>query len=132
MIEKQLRMTLSFKVYVEEITDESLREYYQRFSNYDELIGDVELWANLSRQIRLQHALLEDEDALRKFLTFVVSDEVDSSINSQLGEVFGVGGRRNEEDILAPVFSRLGEEDARYFHEVSEAGTLFESIEVLS
>lgn len=51
---------------------------------------------------------------------------------SLLGEVFGVGGERSEEDILGPVFRRLSAEDERYFREASEAGELFEIIEVLS
>lgn len=132
MVEKRLRMSLDFEVSVEEITDESLREHYRRSSNYAEIVGDLEVWANLSRQIRLQRALFEDEEALRRFLAFVVTDEVDSSLDSRLGEVFGVSGNQNEEEILGPVFGRLEEEDARYFREVSAAGSLFESIEVLS
>lgn len=131
-IAKRLRMTLDFEVEVAQITDESLREHYRHSSNYEELVGDAELWANLGRQVRLQRALLEDEEALRQFITFVVADEVDASTNSLLGEVFGVGGERSEEDILGPVFRRLSAEDARYLREASEVGELFESIEVLS
>jgi hypothetical protein len=43
-----------------------------------------------------------------------------------------VGGEQAEEDILGPVFGRLGEDDARFFREVSAEGALFDSIEVLS
>lgn len=132
LITKQLRMTLDFEVEVEEVTDESLRDYYSRWSNYEEIVGDAELWANLSRQISLQRALLEDEAALRNYLVYVAADRVDPSSDSRLCEIFGVGGKQAEEDILGPVFGRLGEEDARYFSEVSVEGALFESIEVLS
>lgn len=132
MTEKRLRMTLDFEVEVEELTDERLREYYRRFGNYEELVGDTETWENISRQRRLQRALLEDEEALGRFLTYVVVDEVDSRLDSRLGETFHVRGARAEEDILGPVFARLGENDARYFREVTETGTLWEAVEALS
>lgn len=131
-LQKRLRITLDFKVSVSEITDESLREYYRPFINYEDLVGDAEFWANISRQARLQKVLLEDKEALRRFLTYIVIDEVDSSFDSRLGEVFGVNGEWIEEEILEPVFSRLDEDDARYFREVSEAGALWENVEVLS
>jgi hypothetical protein len=131
-LKKQLRMTLDFMVSVNEITDESLRDYYRAFISYEELVGDAELWANIGRQVRLQKVLLEDDEALRRFLTYVVVNEVDSSLDSRLGEVFSVSGECIEEEIFEPVFSRLGEDDARYFREVSEGGALWENVEVLS
>lgn len=131
-LKKQLRMTLDFKVSVNEITDESLREYYRPFTNYADIVGDAEFWANIGRQVRLQKVLLEDEEALRRFLAYVVVDEVDSTFDSRLREVFGVNGEWIEEEILEPVFSRLDEDDAKYFREVSEAGALWENVEVLS
>jgi hypothetical protein len=132
VLEKQLRMVLDFEVVVEELTEEALHAHYRRMRNYEELVGDSEGWENLRRQIRLHRALLEDEVALPKFLTLVVVDEVDSRLDSRLGKVFGVGGMWGEEEILGPIFSRLGEEDERYFREVSAATALFDSIEVLS
>jgi hypothetical protein len=132
VLEKQMRMVLDFEVEVEELTEEALHAHYRRFRNYEELVDDPEGWENLRRQFRLQRALLEDETALPKFLTLVVVDEVDSRLDGRLGEVFGVGGMWSEEEILGPVFSQLGEEDERYFREVSAATALFDSIEVLS
>lgn len=132
MIEKRLRMSLDFEVSVSEITDESMRDYYRRFRNFEAMVGDEEFWANLSRQVRLQRALLEDDESLCRFLTYAVVNEVDSRLDSRLGEVFSVNGRRIEEEILEPLFSRLGEEDAQYFMEMSAAGTLWENVEVMN
>jgi len=129
---KRLRMVLDFDVTVEELTDESLREYYRRFRSYEEMAGDLETWANVTRQLRLQRALLEDEEALGRFLTQVVVDEVDSRLDSRLGEVFGVSGMLAEEEILGRVFSRLDEEDAEFYRELSEGEVLHENIEALS
>lgn len=120
MIAKRLRMVLDFEVTVEELTEESLHEYYRRFKIYEEQAGDAETWANVTRQLRLQRALLQDGEALGRFLTLVVVDEVDSRLDSRLGEVFGVGGMWGEEEILGRVFSRLGEEDAQFYRELSE------------
>jgi hypothetical protein len=80
----------------------------------------------------LQRALLEDDEALRRFLTYVVTNEVDPSIDSRLREEFRVGGERADEVILESVFLRLEAEDARYFREASKSESLFEAVEALS
>jgi hypothetical protein len=132
MLKKRLRMVLDFEVTVEELTEEGLREYYRRFKSYEEMVGDSETWANVCRQLRLQQALLEDEEALRRFLTLVVVGEVDSRLDSRLGEVFGVGGMWGEEEILGPVCSRLNTEDANFYRELIEGEALHDNIEALS
>jgi hypothetical protein len=132
MLKKRLRMVLDFEVEVEELTDESLRGYYRRFKSYEEMVGDSETWANVSRQLRLQRALLGDEEALGRFLTLVVVGEVDSRLDGRLGEVFAVGGMWGEEEILGPVISRLDEEDANFYRELIEGEVLHENIEALS
>lgn len=131
LLEKRLRMVLDFEVTVEELTDELLREYYRQFTGGEEGSANAELWADRSRQIRLQRALLEDDGALGRFLAYVVTNEVDSSLDSRLREAFGVGGERADEVILESVFSRLDAEDARYFREASKSESLFEAVEAL-
>lgn len=132
VLEKRLRMVLDFEVTAEELTDEALRAHYRKSRNYADLVSDRGFWANISRQIRLQRALLEDEEALKKYITYVVAVEVDESMDSRIAEVFGVGGERPEEDIFGPLFARLSEEDERFFRKVSNDGLLFEHVEVLS
>ena len=131
MITKRLRMVLNFEVTVEELTDEWLREYYRQFTGGEESTANAEEWAGRSRQIPLQRALLEDDEALLRFITYVVTNEVDPSIDSRLRETFGVGGERADEVILESVFSRLDAEDARYFREASKSESLFEAVEAL-
>lgn len=132
MVAKRLRMVLDFEVTIEELTDEWLREYYRQFTGGGEGAANAEQWADRSRQIRLQRALLEDDAALGRFLTYVVTSEVDSSLDSRLREAFGVGGEREDEVILESVFSRLDQEDASYFRSAGESETLFEAIEAVS
>ena len=132
MLRKRLRMVLDFEVEVEELTEEGLHLHYRQFRNYEELVADREWWENARRQLRLQRVLLEDEEALRKYFTYVAAVEVDDSSDSRICEVFGVGGERAEEDILEPLFSRLGEEDARFYREVDKEDLLFHNVEALS
>lgn len=132
VLQKRLRMVLDFEVEAQELSEEALHDYYRQFESYEEMVADTDLWGNICRQVRLQRVLLNDEEVLNRYLAFVVADEVDGSNNSRLAEVFGVGGKAPEEDIFSPLFSRLDEEDARYYREVSEGQMLFEAIEELS
>lgn len=125
-------MVLDFEVEVEELTEEGLHTHYRQFGNYEELVADSEWWENARRQLRLQRVLLEDEEALRKYFTYVAAVEVDDSNDSRICEVFGVGGERAEEEILEPLLSRLSEEDARFYREVDEEDLLFHNVEALS
>ena len=106
MLKKRLRMVLDFEVEVEELTEEGLHLHYGRFSNYEELVADREWWENARRQMRLQRVLLEDEGALRKYLTYVAAVEVDDSNDSRICEVFGVGGARGRRRISWSLCSR--------------------------
>jgi len=132
VLKKRLRMVLDFEVEVEELTEEGLHDHYRHFVNYEELVADREWWENARRQIRLQRVLLEDEEALRKYFTYVAAVEVDDSKESRICEVFGVGGERAEEDILETLFARLSEEDERFYRELDAEGLLFENVEALS
>lgn len=90
MLKKRLRMVLDFEVEVEELTEEGLHLHYGRFANYEELVADRAWWENARRQLRLQRVLMEDEEALRKYLTYVAAMEVDDRRDSRICEVFGV------------------------------------------
>ena len=131
MLKKRLRMVLDFEVEVEELTEEGLHLHYRQFRNYEELVADEGWWENARRQLRLQRVLLEDEEALRKYFTYVAAVEVDDSHDSRICEVFGVGGERAEEEILETLLSRLSEEDEQFYREV-DADLLFHNVEALS
>jgi len=125
-------MVLDFEVEVEELTEEGLHTHYRQFGNYEDLVADREWWENARRQIRLQRVLLEDEEALRKYFTYVAAVEIDDSNDSRICEVFGMGGERAEEEILEPLFSRLSSEDEKFYREVDEEDLLFHNVEALS
>lgn len=117
MMEKHYRMTLDFRVLVGDVRKDGVER------DEDDLEGADEL---LERQRRLLHALLRDERVLDEFMTYLVADRVCSHPDSELDMVFGV---RPDEEILEPVFSALGEDDARFFREVSQDGILWDNTE---
>src|ERR1700749_1491917 len=132
MIKRRLRMVLDFEGTVEELTEEWLHAHYRRFKNYKEIVADAEQWADICRQVRLQRALLMDEQVLRRYLTYVATTEVDGSKRSELAEVFGVSGEEPEAEIFSPLFSRLSDEDARYYLGESARQQFYEAIEEVS
>ena len=117
LMEKHYRMTLDFRVMVGDVRKEGV----------DRDGDDTEhTREHLERQRRLLRALLRDERALDEFMTYLVTDRVCSHPDSELDMVFGV---RPDEEILEPVFSALGEDDAQFFREVRQDGILWDNTE---
>jgi len=117
MMEKHYRMTLDFRVLVGDVRKDEVERDGDDLEQADE---------HLERQRRLLRALLRDERVLDEFMTYLVTDRVCSHSDSELEMVFGV---RLDEEILEPVFSALGEDDARFFREVRRDGILWENTE---
>ena len=117
IVEKHYRMTLDFRVLVGDIRKEGV-----------ERVGDDAEWTreHLERQRRLLRALLRDERVLDEFMTYLITDRVCDHPDSEFDMVFGV---RTEEEILEPIFSALGEDDAQFFREVRRDGILWENTE---
>jgi hypothetical protein len=117
IVEKHYRMTLDFRVLIGDVRKEGAESVGDDLEQVDE---------HLERQRRLLRALLRDERALDEFMTYLVIDRVCSHPDSELGMVFGV---RPDEEILEPVYSALGEDDAQFFREVRRDGILWENTE---
>jgi hypothetical protein len=118
--------------------DTVIREKHYRMTlNFRVLIGDVEevkkggddaehAREHRERQGRLLRALLRDEKVLDEFMTYLVTDRVCGHADSELGKVFGV---KPEEEMLEPVYSKMGEDDARFFQEVNSGGLFWDNTE---
>jgi hypothetical protein len=113
--EKHYRMTLDFRVLIGEV-EEVIRD------------GDDAEHAreHRERQERLLRALLSNERVLGEFMTYLVTDRVCGHTDSELDKVFGV---RPEEEMLEPVYSGMGEDDARFFREVKDNGLFWDNTE---
>lgn len=117
IVEKHYRMTLDFRVLVGDVRKDGVKKDGDDSEGADE---------HLERQRRLLRALLCDERALDEFMTYLITDRVCDHPDSELGMVFGV---TPEEEILEPVFSALGEDDAQFFREVRRDGILWDNTE---
>jgi len=117
IVEKHYRMTLDFRVLIGNVRKEEIERVGDGLEGADE---------HLERQRRLLRALLCDERALDDFMTYLVTDRVCRHPDSELGMVFGV---RPDEEILEPVYSALGEDDAQFFREVRQEGILWDNTE---
>ena len=113
--EKHYRMTLDFRVLIGDV------EEVKRDGDDAEHARE-----HRERQRRLLRALLRDERVLDEFMTYLVTDRVCGHADSELGKVFGV---RPEEEMLEPVYSKMGEDDARFFQEVSARGIFWDNTE---
>ena len=116
--ERRYRMTLDFRVLIGGIGGEGVG------TGDGEDEGQVPEY--VERQRRLLRALLSNEAVLAEFMTYLVTDRVCGHSDSELGRVFGV---RPQEEMLEPVYSGMGEDDARFFREVSEEGIFWENTE---
>jgi hypothetical protein len=117
MMEKHYRMTLDFRVLIGDVRKDGVERYGDDLEGADEV---------MERQQRLLHALLRDERVLDEFMTYLVTDRVCGHTDSELEVVFSV---RPDEEILEPVFSALGEDDAQFFREVRRDGILWDNTE---
>ena len=119
VVEKRLRMTLDFRVLIGELEEEGA-------GSGDDGKDGEQGRDYVARQERLLRALLRDERVLAEFITYLVTDRVCGHADSDLVKVFGV---KSQEEMLEPVYSAMGEEDARFFRGAVEEGVFFESTE---
>ena len=123
VVERSFRMTLDFKVLISEITRERVNKTYQWAESDEDFVRD-----NALKQNRLLLALLNNEEILNKFLTYVITDKVCPHSESELGTVFQV---QSEEQMLEPIYSSMDEEDAQFFQEVIREGHFWENTELV-
>lgn len=115
---RTVRATLDFKLHIRPITEESVRENYK--GKRDEEIP----WGDAERENRLLLALLNDEEALRSYLTYIFIND----LQAHFDHVSRVKIEYEDEEILEPFYSRMNEEDAEYFKEAKERGLFFDSL----
>jgi hypothetical protein len=124
---RRFRMVLDFKVDVTEITEDDIHEYFM-FHRIDEEADESALvWEKAKRQNRLLQTLIKDQEVLDKFLTFILTEEVEPNKEGELKRIFQV---ENEKEILSEVISKLSKKDAAYFRELLDEGQFWENAEL--
>lgn len=126
LAEKQVSVTVEFKIALREITPETALEMNP---SYDpaKVLGDAALMEAVDMQMRLLRALLEDEEALRQFIACAVIEEIVAGRGELLREGLKV---RSEEEALRPLIEALGGEVAEYYEGMREV-MFMENIELL-
>lgn len=115
-------MSLALKVRITEITLEKL----QRSIYWDEKHQESSLLL-AERQNLLLHALLENEEALKQFLAYVVMTDLKIRLDAALSVKAVV---KDEEEIFTSVISAVSDEKATLLAEAAADGSLFDETEL--
>lgn len=122
-LERHYRVTLEFRLRLRPFTSEVCQEGFF-FDDGSASAGEPDLRENVERQRRLYTLLRDNEQVLERYLLTVVANEAAGFVFGGLIEAFGVA---EVEDLLAPLYGEMSEEDARYFEGSAQAGVPWES-----
>ena len=106
-----------------EITQETVRKRYGGSTEFIE--HNLEC---AERQNRLLLALMKNEEALNKLMTYLLADEAWACLDTDHANVFGI---EELETILAPVYSGMNRDDAEYFQISKEQNAFSDSVDIL-
>jgi hypothetical protein len=122
-LERHYRVTLDFRLLLRPITPEPCRERFFADGG-GTAAGEPHSPEEVERQQRLYTLLRDNERVLGRYMLTVVANEAAGFVFGGLAEAFGVA---EDEDLLAPLYAEMSEEDARYFEGCAGAGMLWES-----
>jgi hypothetical protein len=122
VVERTCRIVLDVTVRVTEVTRESVTEHFTP-SETDEGLT----WEWAERQNRFLTALINDEEAFGRILASFAQDDLGLVLGSERIKGLPDG---EEDRLYERIYSRMGKEDAAYFHEVQEEGHLWENLEL--
>ncbi|HXU38257.1 MAG TPA: hypothetical protein VN937_18005 [Blastocatellia bacterium] len=122
MILKQYRFVVECTFDIEDLTSDVVHRSLKPLLNYEEAIEDNKTWESADRQRRLLHALLQDKEALEKFvriqLAYRFQDLAMEVITPHLDP--DEGSDDPEEAILLPMIERMSSEDVAAFASLME------------
>lgn len=120
MIERRYRLTLDFKVVVNDITRESVIRDYKDRIGFDDAVEDPEFWEMMDSQRELLKALVQHEEILYEFIKRTIIWQVEQPDEGIIAPTLNV--RIDDEVMLAPVIAELEETHKSYFDEGIEYG----------
>jgi hypothetical protein len=110
-LERHYRVTLDFRLRLRPITPEVCLECFF-FKDENASAEQPQLRESVERQRRLYALLLKNERVLERYLLTVVTQEAAGVVFGGLAGAFGVA---EDEDLLAPLYAQMSEEDGMYF-----------------
>lgn len=114
------RIVMEVKIRVRQITPESVAD---EFTPSDDLAWE---WAE--RQGRLLRALMSDGEALNQYLISIAKEDLGALLNSE--QIEGMPAD-DEDKLFEKLYSRLADEDVRYFREARRDGILYDNMRLL-
>jgi hypothetical protein len=123
-LERHYRVTLDFRLRLRPITPEVCRESFF-FKDENASADEPRLRESVERQRRLLALLRKNEQVLERYLLTVVAQEAAGVVFGGLAGAFGVS---EDEDLLAPLYAQMSEEDAGYFKGRAGEGLFWESV----
>jgi hypothetical protein len=114
------RIVMDVKILVREITPGSVAD---EFTPSDDLAWE---WAE--RQSRLLRALMCDGEVLNQYLISIAKDDLGALLESD--QIEGLPADE-EDELFERVYSKLGDEDARFFREARRDGILYENMRLV-
>lgn len=126
-LERHYRLTLDFRLLLRPFTPELCRESF--FPSGTALAREPRSGEGVERQRRLYALLRKNKDVLERYLLTVVANEAAGFVFGGLAEAFGVA---EDEDLLAPLYAEMSEEDAGYFEGCAGVGMLWESTDLVA
>ena len=120
MILKQYRFVVECTYEVEDLTAEVVRRSLESHPDYEDVIKDKETWESADRQRRLLHGLLQDKEALEKFVQIQLAWQFQDLALEVIAPQLGLG-EDSEETILPPVIERMSPEDVASFESLMES-----------
>ncbi|HEY0172948.1 MAG TPA: hypothetical protein VGB98_18155, partial [Pyrinomonadaceae bacterium] len=122
-LERHYRVTLDFRLRLRPLTPEVCRECFF-FQDENATADEQRLRESVERQRRLLALLRKNERVLERYLLAVVAQQAAGVVFGGLAGVFGVA---EDEDLLAPLYAQMSEEDGRYFEGHAGEGLFWES-----
>lgn len=125
-LERHYRVTLDFRLHLRPLTLEVCREsFFFNAENAENASADEpQLRESVERQRRLLALLRKNERVLERYLLTLVTQEAAGIVFSGLAGAFGVA---EDEDLLAPLYALMSEEDVKYFEGHAGEGLFWES-----
>lgn len=126
-LERHYRLTLDFRLLLRPFTPEPCRERF--FDRGSALAREAYSGEEVERQRRLYALLRKNKDVLERYLLALVANEAVGFVFGGLVEAFGLA---EDEDLLAPLYAEMSEEDAEYLEGRAGEGRIWESTELVA
>lgn len=123
VIKRACRIVFDVNIRISEITPESVADYFTS----DET-GEGLPWEWAERQNRFLLTLLQDEEALARFLASIATGDFGFLLESDR-----IGGFEDEEEdaLFEKVYTGMSGDDSMFFQEAKSDGILFHNIQLV-